>query len=262
MDEFTRYLYQNFTVPAGDKRMSHTRLADNKSKKSGGKWFIPDDKLSEFYEVYSKLNDNIVDRLVERHRDDHISPIIIDFDIKQTNETDVLTGDIINKIIETLTNEIKKICEGNYECYVLKRKFPYKKDDIYKNGLHIYFPSIVTRYEYQYYLREQYMPILQEIIGSFILDPIEEVYDSSVIKDNGLIMYRSSKADVPEYIIYDVYNGAQKLNSKLEYLHKLSIRNKTQEVTYKMQIDFEKYNTSKGKPKKNKTSTCRYQCRE
>ena len=63
MDGFTRYLYQNFTVPAGDKRMSHTRLADNKSKKSGGKWFIPDDKLSEFYDVYSKLNDNIVDRL-------------------------------------------------------------------------------------------------------------------------------------------------------------------------------------------------------
>ena len=62
-------------------------------------------------------------------------------------------------------------------------------------------------------------------------------------------MYRSSKADVPEYIIYDVYNGAQLLNTKLEYLHKLSIRNKTQEVTYKMQIDFEKYN---GKHKKNK----------
>ena len=203
--------------------------------------------MEEFYEEYAKLE--YVERMVERHREDGIGPIIIDLDIKQKNETDVLTKEIINKIIEILTKEIQKICEGNYECYVLKRKYPYKKDEYYKNGLHIYYPSIVTRYEYQYYLREEYMPKLEEIIGGIIIDPIEEVYDSSVIKGNGLMMYRSSKNGVQEYEIYEVYNGAQLLKNDVEYLHKLSIRNKTQESEYKIKINKEKYNEKNKKIK-------------
>src|SRR5262249_35130772 len=135
----------------------------------GGKWYIDDSDLNEFYNLYVReIENGKIFYLTERHQDTY-SPIIIDFDFRYNKKYDEspITINIIDKIVDNITKIIKEAFSNdeNFTCIVTKRPNIYKwKDDIYKDGIHIMFPYIVTKYEFQYVLREKYLDIMQEDI--------------------------------------------------------------------------------------------------
>ena len=179
------------------KENSHTMMSAPKPIFIGpGKWNIPDEKLEEFYGLYAKEYKKKY-TFVERHKG-KTSPIVIDIDIKQENKERQIKEGLIREMMEEIYMEMSKFInmeEENPIGYVLQRPSPYKFDEnIYKDGLHIEFPYIVTEYEYQKKMRENLLEPLEEIKNKYnIKESIDNMYDDSVIERNGMMLYGSSK---------------------------------------------------------------------
>lgn len=181
---------------------SHTSMLGPKYI-SPGKWKIPNEKLNELYGLYAKEYKKMYS-LVERHRE-KVSPIVIDIDIKLKDEKRIITDEFIGEIIELLYREMEKyidLTENDSTCYVLQRKSTYKnKDGIYKDGIHIQYPYLVTKYEYQIKMRKNLLEPMNEIKERYnIEEPIGTMYDEAVIKSNGMMLYESSKYVNKEFI--------------------------------------------------------------
>lgn len=181
---------------------SHTMLPGTTYIKPG-KWYIPDNKLDEFYRLYAKEYEKMYS-LVERHKG-KVSPIVIDIDIKLKDKRRIITDEFIKEIIELLYREMEKyidLTRNDSTCYVLQRKSTYEnKDGIYKDGIHIQYPYLVTEYEYQIKMRKNLLEPMREIKERYnIEEPIDKMYDEAVIKSNGMMLYESSKYVNKEFI--------------------------------------------------------------
>lgn len=199
----------------------------------GGKYNIPDDKIDELYKILSNTEDYY---LVERHLEDK-SSLIIDIDIKLENEERYITDRIILKIVKEINIVLDAIfLDANKKVYVLQRDKVYKKDNYYKDGLHIIYPEIIGKYNVLTLIRNILLDELK-ILEKYSKNTIEDIIDKSVIKTNGLTMYGGDKPDVKDnkYKINVVYDNELKkvkdIEEGYELLKILSIRNKDKELT-------------------------------
>jgi len=149
----------------------------------GGKWFIPKDKLNEFYDIVSS-QENIDIPLVEKINDIHT--LVYDFDLKYN---DVLTGrsyteDAIESLIEHLWKEMKEFIDlSDYKSkgtvLVLEKEKPYpcnKGGFKSKDGIHLIFPDIILD-------KKAYKKIVSSIVEK---DQIKNIFDegSEIAPDN------------------------------------------------------------------------------
>ena len=204
--------------------LSHTSF-------DGKKYYVCDDELQTFYEIYLKYNKK--NSIVERHIMLY-SPVVIDFDIKQSTKKRLIDDEIIDNIYNLFVDEFKKIFVNNpnYLCYFLMRPAPYKYRDCYKDGIHIYFPNIVTTFEFQFKFREHMMPFVEDKLKNINnLNTISDTYDKSVIKSNGMFLLGSTKPNIKPYEIYKIYNNNDQTLTPIETLNILSLRNKCAALT-------------------------------
>lgn len=181
----------------------------------GGKWFIPKDKLNEFYDIVSS-QDKIDIPLVEKINDIH--PLVYDFDLKYN---DVLTGrsyteDAIESLIEHLWKEMKEFIDlSDYKSkgtvLVLEKEKPYpcnKGGFKSKDGIHLIFPDIILD-------KKAYKKIVSSIVEK---DQIKNIFDegSEISPDNttnGILdssfsswqLYGCGKTNETPYLVTRVY---------------------------------------------------------
>ena len=222
------------------------------SSYNGKLWNIPDDKLDEFYNLYTEyIKNELTDEypsIVEYHTNKIHSPITIDIDIKQTMKNRQFDSLILKEIYDEFKGYLDEIFtnDTNYTCYMLLRNKPYldQKSGLFKDGIHMYFPYIVTTYEFQFKLRQQMMPILKDIMKNIEnKNSIEDTYDEAVIKKNGMFLFMSTKPKTKPYKIYKIYNMDNELiNDDIRnILNVLSLRNKTIMTEYKNEKIKEEY---------------------
>lgn len=181
----------------------------------GGKWFIPKDKLNEFYDIVS-TQEKIDIPLVEKINDIH--PLVYDFDLKYN---DVLTGrsyteDAIESLIEHLWKEMKEFIDlSDYKSkgtvLVLEKEKPYpcnKGGFKSKDGIHLIFPDIILD-------KKAYKKIVSSIVEK---DQIKKIFDegSEISPDNttnGILdssfsswqLYGCGKTNETPYLVTRVY---------------------------------------------------------
>ena len=215
------------------------------SSYNGSLWNIPNDKLDVFYGLYTQYLNNMdscdgYPSIVEYHTNMSCSPITIDIDIKQTIKKRQLNDIILKEIYDEFKGYLDEIFinDANYTCYMLMRNKPYldQKSGLYKDGIHIYFPYIVTSYGFQFKLRQQMMTGLKDILKNIEnKNSIEDTYDEAVIKKNGMFLFMSTKPHTNPYKIYKIYNIDDELedNDIKNVLDILSLRNKTEMTKFK-----------------------------
>lgn len=189
----------------------------------GGKYFISDENLDSFYEAYHRkafLNmasaNPVYLSIVERHEGKDYFPIICDLDFKfHTTDEEVGHCYDINFVREFLLKYMMII--ERYlmitdpkikEAFVMEKFAPTPtSDNTYKDGLHIFFPYIVTNTIVQEYIREDLVHELQEMLPLLkypITNTCEDVIDKSILKSNGWMLYGSKKPTSPyRYILSD-----------------------------------------------------------
>jgi P4 family phage/plasmid primase-like protien len=199
----------------------------------GGKWSIPNDKLNEFYKLCeNEMQNGKINYYIERPQ--KIGMLLIDIDLRfdydEVKER-TINDKFIDALIDSLIKNLQIYLDKNekYLCYVLMRERISKPiKNVLKDGLHIYFPHIITDRLFQYNFRKHYIPILKQLLDKYdieIINDIEDVYDKCIIEHNGLVMYGSTKKEQEPYKIHKIYNG-KKEKSIYETLCLLSLQNK------------------------------------
>jgi hypothetical protein len=123
----------------------------NYTSLSGKKYYVNENELSSFFKEY--LNSNERD-ITEKHLD-NISKLIIDIDLKNNDSNRQITEQDIKNIIIHINSLLNQLFNNpNKLVYVMQRIKPYKKDNYYKDGLHIIYPNIISCYEVLFILRK------------------------------------------------------------------------------------------------------------
>jgi len=196
-------------------------LTKNSSQKSnvtsikGGKWFIPEDKMKEFYDIVSS-QDKIDIPLVEKINDIH--PLVYDLDLKYKSVLTErsYTEDAIESLIEHLWKEMKEFIDlSDYKSkgtvLVLEKDKPYpcnKGEFKSKDGIHLIFPDIILD-------KKAYKKIVSSIVEK---DQIKTIFDegSEIEPDNstsGILdssfsswqLYGCGKTGESPYLVNRVY---------------------------------------------------------
>jgi P4 family phage/plasmid primase-like protien len=186
--------------------------------------------------------------ITEKHKS--ISPILIDLDFRSTSSTRLYTQDLIINFIEKLLEIVLGyvvIDDDVTEVFVLEKSYPRPvqshREQLYKDGIHIVLPSIVTSPKYQYAIRNDFIQCYDDFFESVSITPISQVYDEAVIHKNNWFMYGSMKPDEtnPWLLTHissidrncKIFNHKPVANPYLsKFVSLLSIRNKKTECMY------------------------------
>ena len=94
---------------------------------TGGKYYIPEEKNTEFLEIYNRdiLEANIPYHLVERHSE--YGPVVIDLDVKYKSDTSKrgYTIEVLEQIMQIYMKYLEKyisINDTNRKGYILEKK--------------------------------------------------------------------------------------------------------------------------------------------
>jgi P4 family phage/plasmid primase-like protien len=209
MDEYNIYKFlEERVVQSGH---THTSMCNPK-----GSYYIEDHDLDTFYEYYEKaLFDNEL-HITERHCE--ISPMIIDLDFKYELETFERKHKLthIEKIINLYVSEICNLfdierSDKRLISFIFERDELYKNKGITKDGIHILFPNIVSYPDPQYYIRNNILKKIGDLIADLGLkNMISDVVDKSVIAPNTCWLLYGSNKDRPKgnpYRLKYIFDG-------------------------------------------------------
>lgn len=212
--------------------------------KPTGSFYIPSDKLDDFYELYSKAVKYEDDLYVtEKHRD--ISPILIDIDFRfKKNEdefpiTRKYTDADVFELVKLYTNTIREYIDINeYKLYVMQKSSPVLDKNAVKDGIHIVIPDIVTIPSIQFIIRKNILAKCKSVFDNIkgLINTYEDIIDEAVIERNNWQMYGSKKPNCERYKITKIYQVNQtkeecqfketEIENDSLYATMLSIRNK------------------------------------
>eukprot|EP00798_Chlamydomonas_sp_ICE-L_P009332 gene9332-biopygen9237 len=144
--------------------------------------------------------------IVEAHTD--TSPVIVDLDMRQTTPERIYTQKHIENFMDALVAATKYFVDQNHmDVVILEKPTPRldkKHAGMYKDGLHVFMPNVITHPEIQLAIREHFVNDVTEhmafasticIPGLAEMDP-GKIYDESVIKRGGRwFLYGSKKPD-------------------------------------------------------------------
>lgn len=191
---------------------THTRIGDKDSQIFGGSYYIPQDKLSLFYDLYCDdiFNKKNKEYLTEKQNG---SVIAIDLDFRYSYDVAVRlhTDEQIEKLTLTLLEELKNIYETideSFNIYIMEKPNVNRVADknITKDGIHIIIP-LKLEFKYQLELRKKLLPKLPEIFESLPLtNSWEQIYDEGISK--GCVnwqLYGSRKPNNEAYQMTYIY---------------------------------------------------------
>ncbi len=160
------------------------------------KWYILNDDYQEFLELY-KSDNGAEYGIIELQNS--ISYIMFDLDLHFKEKTTIKKSNV-DKIVRIIKSEINKFYNQDYNVYVLMRKNGYIKDNIYKNGIHIQIPELITEKNTICKIIRQNLLSNVNLIKEFhkmeIINPITDIIDESVYNKNGWLMYGSNKDEI------------------------------------------------------------------
>jgi hypothetical protein len=171
--------------------------------------------LKYYTSIFTNTRNNCNMSFVERHHtplQESLAPVIIDLDFRMDTLHRPYTMAAITAFIDILYAYLKEyIIDPDPICYILEKHAPKDEKGVFKDGIHIIFPHIVTCPTLQYIIRDRF---LQEHTAFFTshmptaINTPNDIYDESVIFRNGWMMYGSKKPHEPHrWLATHVYNG-------------------------------------------------------
>lgn len=247
-----------YRINKNDKTTKYTHTGISYPR---GSFHIPDDKFLEFMDIYhdSVFVQNKKCGLIEQHiHDRKYTPIRIDLDFKHVLEDDasfdpdnlprLYTSDEIKKICEIYINCIKhyykNLNQDESLCFIMEKEKSthlMSNDQVkIKDGVHIMFPYICVPKYIQIEFRNMLYKLAESksIFSVKMENTYSDIFDLSIIKSNGWLMYGSQKEGKSE-LTYKVTRILSFMNEQVkdislkkytssQLVNLLSIRNKTE----------------------------------
>ena len=229
-----------------DKNGPHTHLAygyDHGVKT--GKYNIPFDQRKEFSKLAakaafsSKASERIPFFIVERM--ETYGPLRIDFDFKYTVDDNAMNGDVpprfytptfLTKLITYLSTAIHQNLQVPFDdlekrlMFVFEKEGPseaQKSDDgtvlLWKDGLHLMMPRIITTCAVQRLIRAEMLDLLGPLCeqyksnGVTPMNSAEDMYDESILKHCGWPVWGSVKPHGKRYSLTSIWSTGKKVEA-------------------------------------------------
>ncbi len=178
----------------------------------GGKFNIQDENLNKFIELYSDCLGSSELYFVERPKP--VGPFLLDIDFNTTIDKREYTDNHIENIIKITNKVISELYETDenmLRSFVMEKSLPTDKlnGNEYKDGFHILYPFVAASENMRYLITHEIKTkcIKQKVLyGINYTNSIDKIFDMSVIKSNGWMMYGSRKFDSQIYKLTKIYN--------------------------------------------------------
>ena len=193
--ESKKDLHEFLEKHRADGVFSHTSMEK-------GKFFIPDDEMTEFYDLYIEaLKDDHKLYLTERPAD--IGPIRVDFDFIYDVKTDkhLHNQEQVVKFTKAYMDSMKEFINlpDLTNVYVMEKRKPTldAKKNRWKSGIHIVVPQVCTHKYVEQNVRRSLLKRMEDFFPELPLkDPWDKVYDEQVLnRSQQWTLYGSRKFD-------------------------------------------------------------------
>lgn len=187
-------------------------------KKGGGKFCFVGEDYQKFMKDYAKIIKSGVEydlHFVERCNKHGVTYLFIDVDYDHKKSKRLYNDDHIKQIIEK-TNEFLKenfdVTDHNLTTFVTEKPEPTKRsgdDNMYKDGFHIYYPHLPMEEKYRYYVIDYLVNLMVKdefLDGIAYKNNSDKIFDTSIIKSNGILMIGSKKEGGHPYELTHVYD--------------------------------------------------------
>lgn len=193
--------------------MTHTTLI----KGAGAKYCFTGQSYSEFLEKYISVlkSGSCVDlHFVERPNKNGVTFLFIDVDFDHDGSKRIYTQKHIKEIIKK-TNDFLcknfKVTKYQLSAFVTEKPKPTKRDkgDLYKDGFHIYYPYLAMEEKHRYYVIDYLCSLMVDgklMNGIDYKNGADKIFDTSIIKSNGILMIGSKKQEGYPYQLTHIYN--------------------------------------------------------
>lgn len=229
---------KKYSVTEKGQPCNYTKIGDRELGVFGGKYFIPDDKVNEFYKTYKKhvFQDKNEAYMTEKQHE--VGKIVIDLDfrysveIEERQHTQDHIIDFIDLCISAFTDVFENVKDKKMEFYIFEKDNVNLCDDVTKDGVHI-----ITNIEADFPTKMMIRDYLIDNIGDIwegelpLKNEWKDVLDESVMKGHAnWQLYGSQKPGNEMY--------------KLKYMFEVSVdqdnQTEMEEVDVKT-INFDKY---------------------
>ena len=191
-----------------NERFTHTGLVP-----MIGKYFIPPEHLDNFYKLYTRsLKKKEVLSITEIHEE--TSPLLVDIDFRFQESVGINRQYLISDIqhlIKLYFEQIQKyfLLTEELTAYVFEKSSPVRYQGNIKDGIHLMFPSVVSKPNVQYEIRENIIKLLTEtklLSNIGFKNSHEDLVDKAIVFKNPWLMYGSCKHNQESYELTHVYN--------------------------------------------------------
>lgn len=190
---------KQYKVPKGAK-YNFTSFA-----KPFGAYFIPEDSIQNFYDLYVTLIDEnkVMPFMTEKPGD--FGPVVSDIDLRYALEVETRQHDfaMIKTLVSSYFKNFKKYLnttEDQLQCFVFEREEPYQTEKETKDGWHLMFPYLRPHAAVKHLVRLDVIEECREILATLkTMNSVEDIVDVAVISRNNWFMFGSGKPNLATY---------------------------------------------------------------
>ena len=168
----------------------------------GGKYFMPDDKIDQFYDLYAEwILDGKSCHLVEKNTKISCPRIDFDFIYEPTVKTHQHTRDQVQSFCRAYMEQLAEylVLPESVDLFIMEKRKPTfdEKGNRMKSGIHIVLPDLATTTSVEQSIRRTLLKTIdQHFVGLPLLDKWDKVYDEAVVKRSvNWMVYGSKKGD-------------------------------------------------------------------
>ena len=175
-------ILRNAKLTGKEHEPTHTCMA-------GGSYYVTSSMFDDFMDSYTEaVEKGVPMHIVERHR--YIGPVVIDIDLRQKNGERLYDDLEVTEFVKLIYKELAKLVVVPAEsvAYVLEKPEPREgKGGVYKDGIHIVIPDVVTQPSVQYEVRKKILAGILPFDNTAkpYTNTPDDIYDKAVIKTNG-----------------------------------------------------------------------------
>ena len=234
-------LHRFLNANTSTSQFTHTGL-------KGGKYWIPDDKIDQFYDLYSEwIQDGRPAFLVEKNT--KIGSLRVDFDFiyDPVIKTHQHTREQVVNFCKSYMEQISEYLEipKSVDLFIMEKRKPTfdEKGNRMKSGIHIVVPDVCTTTNVEQSVRRNLLKTVeQHFPGLPLIEKWDKIYDEAVVKRSvNWMLYGSKKGEeeslpyLISYILRYTKDGIEIINEKPEItsslIKKLSVRRLESEET-------------------------------
>lgn len=211
----TDFLKKHSKKPDNSSGPSHTRIGDIKSNIHGGSYYIDDDEMNTFMQLYWKeiISKNKPEYLTEKQLTEN-NPIAVDIDLHFAIDLDkrVYEQEHLDDLVDIYLAELNQIF--HFDENTAFPVFLFEKENVNrvqeknmtKDGIHMII-GLQMNHKAQIILRERVLSKIQDAWGDFpIINTWNDVFDDGITKGyTNWQLYGSCKPNHEPYKLTQVY---------------------------------------------------------